>query len=446
MIDPLAYRRHLLARFLQIAGAGSAGLVALGAVDCGARTGLGVVGHRALAAGAGGAGVTSATSGLGGFGTSVTSGFGGTDVGIGGFGGFGPSVTSGLGGFGFGGAATVGVGGAPGDGGLAEGTACIGVGDAVCPVGGQAVMIIDGALGPCNQVVEIVSGPDPADGVCCYVVITQLMPCYVGRTFFIDEGIVKADLRRGATWRDGPVPDVSRLPPATRRALGEAWARDGLFEHASVASFSRFAMQLLALGAPADLVRDVHAGAVDEVRHAELCLGLASAYFGESVEPATLPFPGPVVIVADLPTIAAEAALEGCIGETVATVQALDALAATTDPAVREVLEISVADETRHAELSWRFLAWAIDQGGPATREAVLAAFAGFRPAPPRVEALDGVDLALYAAHGRQSAAEGRAIAERAMAEIIQPAMCVLLGQARGAVRAVRGVEERVVA
>jgi hypothetical protein len=190
-------------------------------------------------------------------------------------------------------------------------------------------------------------------------------------------------------------------------------------------------MQLLALGAPADLVRDTHAATLDEVRHAELCLALASGYLGHPVEPGALPFPAPIAIVPDLAAIASEAVMEGCIGETVATVQALDALTAVTDPAVREVLEITVADETRHAELAWRFVAWAIDEGGDPVREAVLEAFAGFRPPAPRVESLEDVDLGLYAAHGRQRAAEGRAIAEQAMAEIIQPAMCVLLSRRR---------------
>jgi hypothetical protein len=416
MLDPLAYRRHLLARFLQIAGAGSAGLAVLSAVDCGARTNLGVGSHASLAAGSGtgGAGGFGGGTGSGGASTSAT-----TEV---------ASATSGFGGFG-GGTVGVGVGGAPIDAGVTQGSACIASSGDTCPSGDQAVMMLDGALGPCTEVIAILGPPSADNGLCCYEVIVQSMPCYVGRTFFIDEGVVKAELRRGASWRAGPAPDVSRLPRATRLALADAWARDGLFEHASVASFSRFAMQLLALGAPAELVRDVHAGALDEIRHAELCLGLSSGYLGESVEPGALPMPGPIAIVPDLAAVAAEAVMEGCIGETVATVQAVDALAVTTDAAVREVLEITVADETRHAELSWRFLAWALDQGGAPVREAVLAAFASFRPAQPRVEALEGVDLGLYAAHGRQRAVEGRAIAERVMAEIIQPAMCVLLSR-----------------
>ncbi len=289
-----------------------------------------------------------------------------------------------------------------------------------------------GKEGECPTIDMVLSGPFVDGGTaCCYFVEGMPMPCYVGRTFYLDEGAVKAELRPGRTWRAGPRADASLLPAATRRALGQAWARDGLFEHASVASFSRFSMELLALGAPAELVRDTHAACVDEVRHAELCLALASAYLGHDVEPSGLPFAAPVVVGADLAAIAAESALEGCVGETVAAVQAYESLLRATDPAVREVLAVTVEDETRHAELAWRFLAWALDTGGPAVRESVIRAFAGFRPAPPTPDDLQGVDMALFEAHGRIVATEARAIADRALADVVRPCLCALLDAPR---------------
>src|SRR6185369_11435722 len=96
------------------------------------------------------------------------------------------------------------------------------------------------------------------------------------------------------------------------------WTRDGLFEHASVASFGRFALELLAAGAPAALVEDAHRAALDEVRHARLCFDLASAYAGEAIAPGAFPFEGRVEVTSDLASIASRAAREGCIGETIA--------------------------------------------------------------------------------------------------------------------------------
>jgi hypothetical protein len=48
-------------------------------------------------------------------------------------------------------------------------------------------------------------------------------------------------------------------------------------EHASVAAFARFTLDLLALGAPADLVQSAQQALGDEIAHAELCFGLAGA-------------------------------------------------------------------------------------------------------------------------------------------------------------------------
>ena len=46
--------------------------------------------------------------------------------------------------------------------------------------------------------------------------------------------------------------------PALRRRLAELWSQDALLEHASIASFSRFALQLLAVAAPPALVAGAH--------------------------------------------------------------------------------------------------------------------------------------------------------------------------------------------
>ena len=435
----IAHRRALLARLLRATGAGSLGACLAGTMGAGCggtvattTTSTSSVGGTTAGSSRDG-GVSSASSSR----TSSTTSSGGTTAGSSGHGGTSSTLPSSS-------SAPADAGGGPFDGGDASPDdagvcgpvqACFPAGDggACLPpaslVGMTAYLTAcPGREGVCPTIDKVLSGPFVDGGTaCCYFVEGMPMPCYVGRTFYLDEGSVKAELRRGRTWRAGPRPDVTLLPAVTRRALGQAWARDGLFEHASVASFSRFSMELLALGAPADLVRDTHAACVDEVRHAELCLALASAYLGHDVEPSRLPFASAVLVGADLAAIAAEAALEGCVGETVAAVQAYESLLRATDPAVREVLAVTVEDETRHAELAWRFLAWALDMGGPAVRESVIRAFAGFRPAPPTPDNLDGVDMALFEAHGRIVATDARAIADRALADVVRPCLCALL-------------------
>jgi hypothetical protein len=128
-------------------------------------------------------------------------------------------------------------------------------------------------------------------------------------------------------------------------------------EHASIAAFARFALHLLAVGAPADLVASAHEALGDETLHARLAFGLASAYAGESVGPDRLGIDGSLDGFS-IATFVATLVREGCIGETVAAIEAREALANTSDVAVREVLAIIARDELRHSELAWRTLAW----------------------------------------------------------------------------------------
>ena len=51
---------------------------------------------------------------------------------------------------------------------------------------------------------------------------------------------------------------------------------------------------------------------------------------------------------------------EGCVGETVAALEAREALDHATDPEVRAALERIAADEQRHAELAWRVVSWGL--------------------------------------------------------------------------------------
>jgi hypothetical protein len=141
-----------------------------------------------------------------------------------------------------------------------------------------------------------------------------------------------------------------------------------LMEHASIAAFARFTLELLSLGAPAALLARTHAALGDEIAHAEACFGLASAYAGHPVGP------GPLGIRDALPAdsswldIVRRAFLEACIGETIAAAEAAEALARSEDETVRGVLARIAEDEARHAELGWRFLRWALESADPALR------------------------------------------------------------------------------
>jgi len=268
---------------------------------------------------------------------------------------------------------------------------------------------------------ETVAGPGMFQGSdCCYPIASN-GDCLAGRPFLVARRPVTAEVRRGGaarSWASAPeLPDVTALSIADRAALANAWLADARMEHASVASFARFSLDLLAVGAPAELVTAAHKAAIDEVRHARLCFAFASAYAGATLTPEPFPFGGAVNVESDLAAMAAAAVREGCVGETLAALQAAEQLEHATDPAVRAALTMIAEDEAAHAELAWRTVAWALSQGVPAVHRAVAAAFAEATAGLPA--ALPGASSAALAAHGRPDPTALRATLARSLNDVV---------------------------
>ncbi len=282
-----------------------------------------------------------------------------------------------------------------------------------------------------KSVDKVVCGPSVAGASCCYDVFTQPMPC-MGRPFVVDGVARTADVAERGGWmfaakageKDHNVCPISSLDATTRRTLAEAWSRDALFEHASIASFAHFALELLEHGAPADLVRDAQRAMGDEIRHAELSFGLASLYAGGPRGPSKLMSNG-LVLGRSLAEVAAATVREGCVNETAAALVAQESRDAATDPRVRAALTEIADDETTHAELAWRTVAWALSVGGVEVRDAVARAFAEASIESSAGE-LFGAKAALHA-HGQLDRDERRGAVARAMNEVIRPTAAALL-------------------
>jgi len=217
------------------------------------------------------------------------------------------------------------------------------------------------------------------------------------------------------------------LADSERRRIADHWARAAQMEHASVAAFSRFSLQLLAVGAPPSLLEDAHRAALDEIKHAELCFSLATIYGGRSVGPAPLPVDQRALTSWDLSSVAVATVEEGCVGETVAALEAQTAAELARDEAVRNVQLLIYEDESRHAELAWRFIRWAVQIGGAPVRATVRDAFertiAHFEHASP----LEGIHEQRLEAHGILSERHKRTLRTRIMTEVIRPALVGLL-------------------
>ncbi len=134
----------------------------------------------------------------------------------------------------------------------------------------------------------------------------------------------------------GLLREIEGLDPILRQAIASSWADAALDEHASVASFARFSLHLLAVAAPPDLLVAAHRAGLDEIAHARACFEIAGAYAGEALSPGPLRLSGDLLGPLDLASIAAAAVIEGCVGETVASLEAREAAAtARPEPAPR---------------------------------------------------------------------------------------------------------------
>jgi hypothetical protein len=264
---------------------------------------------------------------------------------------------------------------------------------------------------------------------CCYGVVQGLAGYGCGRPLVIASvAIVSAATARddwgSPSWRTADQTALSATPERCAE-LALRWTRDAALEHASIASFARFVLDLLAVGAPAELVRGAEAAMRDEIDHAERCYALASRYAGRAVGPGPLPLSG-VTAGGPLLDVAVRALAEGCIGETIAAVLATRALEAATESDARAVLAVVARDEAAHAELAFRFVAWAAQDEvvRAGLRAALGSALESARTAD--VGESSGDDAALEA-HGQP----GRTLRDRArheaLTDVIAPCLAALL-------------------
>jgi hypothetical protein len=177
-------------------------------------------------------------------------------------------------------------------------------------------------------------------------------------------------------------------------------------EHASVASFARATLQLLAAGAPPDLVADTQRAAEDEVRHARLAYGLASAYAGRAVGPGALDVRDAAPALG-LRAIVRALVDEACIGETIGAAEAAEEARTCREPWLGEQLRELAADEARHAALAWRTLRWALHE----------------LPLDERRSALADLHAALARWTGKSSG-----LRARVLADVVAPAAAALGG------------------
>jgi hypothetical protein len=201
------------------------------------------------------------------------------------------------------------------------------------------------------------------------IVVTRPMPTksrkrnnivVEGRPFIVAGSPRVAALQCGDGWAEHV--DMGGATCAERDALVRHYVAWALAEHASIASFARFTLQLLALGAPSALVARAVEAMADETRHARFGFGLVHALSGVAVAPAELPMHRALDGDTSLESVLRLVVREGIIGETLSALEVRHAADLAEIPTLREALATIAAEEARHAELAFVFAAWALEQ------------------------------------------------------------------------------------
>jgi hypothetical protein len=184
-------------------------------------------------------------------------------------------------------------------------------------------------------------------------------------------------LRPGRAWTRQT--DAIDVDPGVRQALAAQWRANARTEHASVAAFARLTLDLVALGAPPELVASANRDALDEIRHAQLCLSLAAAIDGKHEGPAPFPeaqpsWPRPHARILALAKLAVDSLIDGALYEGLSARVIARLADRAAVPQIRDMLATLAADEGRHSANGWHVVEWCIREGGEPVAHAVEGA------------------------------------------------------------------------
>lgn len=240
---------------------------------------------------------------------------------------------------------------------------------------------------------------------------------------------LEAEHHRLMRRRSAPIPwaetTVGELTAAERGRLAETWTRRAAAEYLAVSTFAVLAIDLVAAGAPADVLSLCMRAGIDEVRHAELCLRMVEIYGGKRI----MPPPGMSSLPDDperpkLHQALANTMLVSCVSETYATTVLTATRDLTTDPVAHAVLTSIYSDEVMHARLGWSYLRFALERGGQgaidAAAQMVPVALRGVANVVERERPVGEVTDKVRD-HGLMTPAEERVIYSSCVHEVLVP-------------------------
>ena len=150
-------------------------------------------------------------------------------------------------------------------------------------------------------------------------------------------------------------------------AQGNEWANRAIGEHASIASFASFTIELMTNNAPPDLIADSLQAAMDEFRHAQTSFEMASFLLQKNVSPGHLQATS-LSFEQNLNHLAFGVAKEGCVDETVsalllaAEIMMFDLYKIDKPFSWKDKVTVIAKEEANHSALAWRTIYWACNE------------------------------------------------------------------------------------
>jgi hypothetical protein len=212
---------------------------------------------------------------------------------------------------------------------------------------------------------------------------------------------------------------------AEREYIGNSWLKDGVAEHASVASFARFMLLAMKLGAPPPILSATADAIGDEIRHAKFCFTIASNFLRRRVGPGSIDV-GTIALEEQEPeAILAATIAEGCVAETVAAAVVRRAQVQAKDPKIRRILSSIADDESRPSDLAWNFMQSMLEKD-PLLAPAAQGAFVMALAFPPEED--EGEAFPVAQAYGVVSSWVRREVRAETVSGTIIPRTAKLLG------------------
>ena len=190
--------------------------------------------------------------------------------------------------------------------------------------------------------------------------MAKSIPCDVQDTFYAQ------------SWKENLDLTISDNNTDNQR-IGEHWLQHAEAEHASIASFARHTLQLMSIGAPSVLLAASQQASLDEIKHAKICYGIASAFLDTDFFPGALKVTDSMNQL-NIKDIIQSLVQEGCIEETLSAMEARFQARWADIPDMKDSLETIAVEETSHAQLAWNTISWIIGKY-PEEKQFILETF-----------------------------------------------------------------------